>query len=271
MSYLSKACWIGLLLTLLIYGIHKICLKKFARQGKDYILYYIALVYLVTLLMITGITAPWSIHNAHNGQLIPFQDFDGRYFLLNILLFLPAGAFLPLVFQKDIKWHWKYIGFGVLLSLGIEMIQFLFTGRLADMDDVIANGIGCLAGYLVFWILKKCWKASGGKPAGYGTYGLCLSILGWLFGFPYRMGMCLGDMLLASWGFPVWSGNQGGALSFQGTHYTLVIYFAIQLAAVWVTKKYNRDLGAKAGKILSICGTVFFGLLLARNIIQNFI
>ena len=68
MSYLSKACWIGLLLTLMLYGFHKICLKKSAGQGKDYILYYIALVYLVTLLMITGIAAPWSIHNAHNDQ-----------------------------------------------------------------------------------------------------------------------------------------------------------------------------------------------------------
>lgn len=103
----------------------------------------------MTLLMITGIAAPWSIHNAHNDQMIPFQDFDASYFLLNVLLFLPAGVFPPLISQKDTKWHWKYIGFGIILSLGIEIIQFLFTGRLADIDDVTANAIGCLAGYLV--------------------------------------------------------------------------------------------------------------------------
>lgn len=64
-------------------------------------------------------------------------------------------------------------------------------------------------------------------------------------------------------------GNKKGTLSFQGIHYTLIIYFIIQLAAVWVTGKYNQDLGAKNGKILSVCGMMCFGVFFIRNIIQN--
>ena len=81
------------------------------------------------------------------------------------------------------------------------------------------------------------------------------------------MGMCLGYMFLVSWGVPIWSGNQGGALSFQGIHYTLIIYFVIQLAAAWVTGKYNQDLGAKIGKILSGLGMIFFAVFIIGNIV----
>ena len=102
MSYLSKSCWAGLILTLLFFAADKIVRKK-SRRGEDYILVFIMFVYLITLLMITGVFAPWSLQNAHNFQLILFRDFNGTYFLLNILVFLPMGILLPALFQKDGK------------------------------------------------------------------------------------------------------------------------------------------------------------------------
>lgn len=52
MSYLSKSCWAGLILTLLFFAADKIVRKK-SRRGEDYILVFIMFVYLITLLMIT--------------------------------------------------------------------------------------------------------------------------------------------------------------------------------------------------------------------------
>lgn len=268
MSYLSKSCWSGLILTLLLFAADKIVRKK-SRRGEDYILVFIMFVYLITLLMITGVFAPWSLQNAHNFQLILFRDFNGIYFLLNILVFLPMGILLPALFQKDGKFRWKYIVFGFMGSMGIEVIQFLFTGRLADIDDVAANTIGCFIGYLVFWSIKKYWNIRKIRLPGYGTYGFCLSLLGYAFGIPYRLGLCLGDMLLVQWGVPIWSGNQGGALSFQGIHYSLVVYFAIQMISFWIVMKNKKDPGAKIGKVSAIIGMVFFGILIIKNMMQN--
>lgn len=268
MSFLSKSCWAGLILTLLFFAADKMVRKK-SRRGEDYILVFIMFVYFITLLMITGVFAPWSLQNAHNFQLILFRDFNGTYFLLNILVFLPMGILLPALFQKDGKFRRKYIVFGFMGSMGIEVIQFLFTGRLADIDDVAANTIGCFIGYLVFWSIKKYWNIRKIRLPGYGTYGFCLSLLGYVFGIPYRLGLCLGDMLLVQWGVPIWSGNQGGALSFQGIHYSLVVYFAIQMISFWIVMKNKKDPGAKIGKVSAISGMVFFGILMIRNMMQN--
>lgn len=78
--------------------------------------------------------------------------------VLNFLLFVPFGLLLPLALYRrrgggrgksatKHGWTWYYaLIFGMMFSLVIEIIQ-LFFGRLAEVDDVIMNGLGTLAGY----------------------------------------------------------------------------------------------------------------------------
>ena len=66
----------------------------------------------------------------------------------NILMFIPFGFFLPLVFGWAKKWY-KAIGIALLFSLCVEVIQF-FIGRAADIDDVILNTLGGIIGYGIF-------------------------------------------------------------------------------------------------------------------------
>ena len=75
----------------------------------------------------------------------------------NILLFVPMGVLLPIVFQKCDKWC-KTVLIGAVVSTAIECVQYFFA-RSADIDDVILNTLGTAVGFLIykaFMRLKTC-------------------------------------------------------------------------------------------------------------------
>lgn len=111
-------------------------------------------------------------------NFIPFKVFcdqGGLYFnfamsnmikqvLGNIILFIPLGFFISLLF-KDVKLiHIFIIGF--LCSLSIELLQgaagiYLgFFYRSMDIDDIIFNTLGATIGYYIFWWFKPLLKSS---------------------------------------------------------------------------------------------------------------
>lgn len=93
-------------------------------------------------------------------MLTPFQEirraldhmsYWGLFMLLgNIIMFMPIGFFPALLWRKW-RW-WKSLLAGFCSSFTIEFIQF-FIGRSTDIDDVILNTTGALAGFLVFCLL----------------------------------------------------------------------------------------------------------------------
>lgn len=88
---------------------------------------------------------------------IPFRDFSASNILgmvLNIVMFLPFGAFLTIYFRKfQTLLPTAIASFG--MSLAIELLQ-LFTFRTTDVDDLIMNTIGGIVGYGIGkWILRK--------------------------------------------------------------------------------------------------------------------
>lgn len=69
--------------------------------------------------------------------------------LLNIILYLPFGFFMSfLIKDTEVNFFFKVISFTLLCSISIETIQF-FSGRYADIDDVILNSIGSCIGYVI--------------------------------------------------------------------------------------------------------------------------
>lgn len=81
-------------------------------------------------------------------------------FLGNILLFLPLGFLLPIVWNK--KSFANYICAGIITSVALELIQPIM-GRSFDIDDLITNTIGFIIGYLLYIICdnfckRKCRK-----------------------------------------------------------------------------------------------------------------
>ena len=93
-------------------------------------------------------------------MLTPFQEIRRAlrhmsYWLLfmllgNIIMFMPIG-FFPALLWRRWRW-WKSLLAGFCSSVSIEFIQF-FIGRSTDVDDVILNTAGALAGFWVFRLL----------------------------------------------------------------------------------------------------------------------
>ena len=74
-------------------------------------------------------------------------------FLLNILMCVPLGFLLPLIW-KNYRNILKTTLFGFCFSLLIELSQ-LITTRATDIDDLIANTFGTIIGYIIWIIFSK--------------------------------------------------------------------------------------------------------------------
>lgn len=78
-------------------------------------------------------------------------------YVLNIMMFIPLGFFLPVVFYGELNFF-KTAGISFLVTFGIETIQY-FIGRSSDIDDIIANLIGGILGYLIFKLCSMLFSS----------------------------------------------------------------------------------------------------------------
>lgn len=85
------------------------------------------------------------------GNRIWWQNLAG-----NFVLFLPMGCLLPFLFPR-FRSFFKTVGFTTFLVICVELLQLLtFTGS-CDIDDLILNAAGCMAGYLLYKVLFS-WR-----------------------------------------------------------------------------------------------------------------
>ena len=71
-------------------------------------------------------------------------------YLLNILFFIPYGLLFP---WKD---NWKRVFVtALILSIFIELSQFIFNLGWCEVDDVISNTLGAMIGYGIWWKVSK--------------------------------------------------------------------------------------------------------------------
>lgn len=68
--------------------------------------------------------------------------------ILNIVMLLPCGVFLPLAYGKKIDWKIG-LGIGIIISFSIELLQLVLCRGLFEFDDVIHNSLGFLIGLLI--------------------------------------------------------------------------------------------------------------------------
>jgi glycopeptide antibiotics resistance protein len=73
-------------------------------------------------------------------------------FLLNILMFVPLGFLLPIVFPKTCASWPRVLLVSFCTTFTAELLQ-IFTQRGTDIDDVIANTAGSLCGFALFTLL----------------------------------------------------------------------------------------------------------------------
>ncbi len=67
----------------------------------------------------------------------------------NMFWFFPLGMIAPTLFKKiDNLFAVVLLGFSI--SLSIEILQWMFTSGVSDIDDVIFNVFGTVVGYLIY-------------------------------------------------------------------------------------------------------------------------
>lgn len=88
-------------------------------------------------------------------DLIPFSSFIKSFSdimflrsnMMNIFLFIPFGAAVPYIIEKDPKRAFLITVFaGLCFSVGIELTQLIFHLGMTQTDDVICNTLGTAIG-----------------------------------------------------------------------------------------------------------------------------
>lgn len=92
-------------------------------------------------------------------NFIPILTIDIPSFVLNVIMLIPFGVYLPLLYGK-VDSAKKAAKYGFFLSLSIEVLQLIIkvtlgSGRIADINDIIANTLGAAIGYLILNKLVK--------------------------------------------------------------------------------------------------------------------
>lgn len=95
----------------------------------------------------------WAIRGWLAGT--PQGKVEAIQYVQNILFFIPYGLLFP---WKD---NWKRVFVTALvLSIFIELSQFIFNLGWCEVDDVISNTLGAMFGYVVLWKAEKRKKDS---------------------------------------------------------------------------------------------------------------
>jgi glycopeptide antibiotics resistance protein len=108
-------------------------------------------------------TVPFRTINLYKRGL-EHHNSNAEYNLLgNFIGFVPFGILLPL-FLPWFRHGIKMLLAGFLLSLGFETLQLLTGLGVWDVDDLLLNTVGTIAGYIFFFIAKTILLFLNKKP-----------------------------------------------------------------------------------------------------------
>ena len=145
---------IGSVTLLLVYG---------TKKGLSILSGLVLFEYLVLLVCSTLVFRPsneihrysleflWSyaaIRNGETGLL--------KIIIMNVLMFVPIGVLLSLLFKNYKLWSIILIGF--CISISIELMQLLFKKGFAELDDIFHNTIGCIIGCVIYRLTNELYR-----------------------------------------------------------------------------------------------------------------
>lgn len=153
------------------------------------------LIYIYMVFSVTGIGSIWeigkydSVIRLDEINLIPFQAGKMITNILNLIMFVPLGFLIPLIWQ-EYRNVGKVLITGASFSLSIELAQ-LSNRRVTDIDDLLMNTIGTLVGYIIWYGTKKVFSKWNKKAASMSknepVIYLLLSIAGEFLLYNWRL------------------------------------------------------------------------------------
>jgi len=127
--------------------------KVVFHNGRKTALYFLFSCYLAAVWALVGLPNVTYVRLELNLNAVPFLGMIGdlKNSILNVLLFVPLGFLLPVLWEKYRTWK-KTVLFGLGMSLVIEVLQ-IFTFRATDINDLITNVFGTFLGSALAGVL----------------------------------------------------------------------------------------------------------------------
>ncbi len=147
--------------------------RKGSKTDRRYVLFLLLFaVYLFGMFYVTGAGTIFDAKRyglqiqTRQINLIPFSDADYSPvgYGLNVLLFVPLGFLLPLIWSA-FRRIGSVLAFGFSLSLLIELSQLL-NNRSTDIDDLILNTAGTMLGFALFHLYAHITNQTTRRTAG---------------------------------------------------------------------------------------------------------
>lgn len=141
----------ALLLAPVFLILNKVCFHDTRKSN----LYYLFSCFLSVIYVLVGLPNITYIRPELNLNLVPIIGMveDWKNSILNVLLFVPLGLALPILWCR-FKNAGRTVCFGFAMSLSIELLQVL-TYRATDVNDLITNTCGTYLGFLCANVLQK--------------------------------------------------------------------------------------------------------------------
>lgn len=148
-------------------------IKKYSK-----ILFLIYMAFLIVVIILkfpTGLVRE-TIKSWMNGgtfyrmapQLVPFKtiieyvgmvhsihDWFFKNLACNVIMFMPYGFLLPFIIQWNKRTGIKVALSGCIVSVVIEIFQYVTALGQCDIDDVILNTVGVILGYGIYKIIDS--------------------------------------------------------------------------------------------------------------------
>ncbi len=151
--------------------------RIFFHSGKRTVVYTVFGLYFSAILGLVGFPSIKSLNIDFSVNLIPFIDMipDFVNACLNVLLFVPFGFFLPILWSRFRSM--KDTALMGLLTSGVIEISQIFTFRTTDINDLITNTVGTMIGYYIAQCLTgKFTKRMVSDSKDRDFYIICISV-----------------------------------------------------------------------------------------------
>lgn len=161
-------CWMLILVTLSV-----ILLAHHIWKNRESMKAPMAIGFVLWFLVVLYLTLFSRVGNSQSMQvdMTPFRGIAAAleqrslepltHAFLNVLLFVPLGYLLPASNPQALSRAGFAVFGGLIASTVIEGLQMILGLGMCDIDDVIANALGAIIGYIIYRLwrqIQKNWK-----------------------------------------------------------------------------------------------------------------
>lgn len=109
-----------------------------------FISYLLAVLYITTFMRESGSNDQIQMEVMNWLKEGSVESFD--HIVLNIVMFVPVGVIFPYITDRYNRKMISSVSFGILFSTAIETGQLVLHSGTCDIDDILSNSLGALAG-----------------------------------------------------------------------------------------------------------------------------